>query len=480
MTQINQALINKGVPSDELHPHHVFQLVAGTSTGGLIALMLGKMGMTVNECITQYEELSKEIFGRKHIRGRITRGLAPARYSGKALRNCIRKLLRDRQLDEDLSMRHEADRVAWYVPAMLRVFPTNASSRASSQDGAPFADISTVSAVICREHCSSSRYSKLTSRAVPICSLPCNDSFNCTVCEAARATSAAPTFFPVTRINDRFFIDGGLGNNNPSFAIYYHYTAIERKNSTRPSATLQFSPHGDLDCSRVRYTNIGTGAKANEVEPRKRDWLANMIPGFIRQGVFLKQTLTEIAVNSDEKVEQMRICQSLNEDKIMYERFDANHGVSNIKLDNHKALKDIREKTEQYLEEQETKDSLEEVGSAIAADYLNGQTAHKQDMQPADQVIDQSQQPLKAPSTMLASSSLSSGPSSHSNYPESDTHILFPNHDNLKNGGPAPWAQHPAEIHLPPDEQGHSKDYANDDSGIDIIEPETPMAAAPT
>ena len=127
MVQINQALMvqikqtptTQDVAVDELHPHHVFRLVAGTSTGGLIALMLGKMEMTVDECITQYEELSRVIFGRKHIRGRITHGLAPARYSGKPLQNCIQGLLRDRQLDENLSMSDEADRVAWYVPAML-------------------------------------------------------------------------------------------------------------------------------------------------------------------------------------------------------------------------------------------------------------------------------------------------------------------------------------------------------------------------
>lgn len=121
MLQINEGLTSLGAAFGELHPHHVFQLVAGTSTGGLIALMLGKMGMTVDECITQYEELSKEIFGKKKFRGRITHGLAPARYSGKSLRNCVRRLLRDRQLDENLSMRHEADKVAWYVPAMLRI-----------------------------------------------------------------------------------------------------------------------------------------------------------------------------------------------------------------------------------------------------------------------------------------------------------------------------------------------------------------------
>lgn len=81
---------------------------------------------------------------------------------------------------------------------------------------------------------------------------------------------------------------------------------------------------------------------------------------------------------------------------------------------------------------------------------------------------------------MLASSSLSSALSSHSNYPESDTQVLFPNLDNLQNDGPAPRAEHPAEIHYPPDGEEHSKDYGNEDSGIDIIEPETLMAAAPT
>lgn len=119
MVQVNQALYTVTKYSaalSELQPQDVFQLVAGTSTGGLIALMLGKMGMSVEECIGQYEMLSKTIFGKKHFRGRITRGLAPARYSGKRLRKCIRTLLRERQLDENLLMRHhEDDRVAWYV-----------------------------------------------------------------------------------------------------------------------------------------------------------------------------------------------------------------------------------------------------------------------------------------------------------------------------------------------------------------------------
>lgn len=470
MVQVNYTFTSFRADSAELHPHDVFRLVAGTSTGGLIALMLGKMGMTVDECIMQYQELSKEVFGKKHFRGRISHGLAPARYSGKRLQNCIRGLLRDRHLDENLPMAHEGDRVAWYVvPATLKtMFPAYVllKARLSSLT-------ITISAVICREHCSSSQYSKLKPKAVPICSLPCNIDLICNVCDAARATSAAPTFFPVTRIKDRFFTDGGLGNNNPSFAIYFHYHRIESKKSAGLTADgPTYSPHGDLDCSSIRFTNIGTGAKADEVEPRKRDRLAGLIPGPIRKGVFLKQTLTELATNSEEKSEIMRQFQYLNKEIIMYERFDANHGVSNIKLDDHNALRIIRERTEQYLDEQGTKDLLKEVGSAIATDY------HTQSVQSTGLAIETSRQQVKASNTTSAPSSQSSHLSSHCDNPESEPHNLSPNHNGIQNGGLAPLTEHQAANSLPLNTRGQFKYFGHEDPLIHTIESETKMLTA--
>ena len=351
-----------------------------------------------------------------------------------------------------------------------------------SQDEAHFANMSIISAVVCREHSSSSQYSKLLPKPVLICSLPCNNTLTCEVCHAARATSAAPTFFPVMRIENRFFADGGLGNNNPSFAVYFHYLASQRKRSAKPTGASadsapSFSSHGDLDTSCVRFINIGTGAKVDEVEPGKRDRLASLIPSFIRKGVFLKQTLTDIAVGSDYKVEWMREFQSISQKTFVYERFDANHGVSNIKLDDYNALGDIRKKTEQYLEEQETKDLIEDVGSAIAADYLTSRPIHEQGVQAAETAIEKSRQPLTTSSIMLEPSSLSRDPSSHSSNPETDTQLLFPNHDSLQNDELRPSAEYPAESHLLLNGQGQSKDYAHEDSGIDTIEPEPPTAA---
>ena len=50
--------------SKALYPHKYFDLIGGTSTGGLVALMLGRLGMDVESAIDKYKELGSVIFGR--------------------------------------------------------------------------------------------------------------------------------------------------------------------------------------------------------------------------------------------------------------------------------------------------------------------------------------------------------------------------------------------------------------------------------
>ncbi|KAH8927587.1 hypothetical protein BT69DRAFT_1213770, partial [Atractiella rhizophila] len=47
---------------EELRPCDVFDLICGASTGGWIALMLGRLGMTVRQCIAAYEEIRRSVF----------------------------------------------------------------------------------------------------------------------------------------------------------------------------------------------------------------------------------------------------------------------------------------------------------------------------------------------------------------------------------------------------------------------------------
>jgi Patatin-like phospholipase len=119
MKQINQSIRSSRGPEIEhkdVEPHDIFDLVAGTSTGGLIAIMLGKLGMTVEQCIEAYYGLSATIFGRKHLRARVTRGLGPpAKYSGSRMRNCVRQLIYEHRSNRDLPMSADEnrDRIAW-------------------------------------------------------------------------------------------------------------------------------------------------------------------------------------------------------------------------------------------------------------------------------------------------------------------------------------------------------------------------------
>lgn len=81
-------------------PCDYFDMIGGTSTGGLIAIMLGRLQMTVDECIDAYATLSDRVFEKKRspfdIKGRL-RG----RYDSKELERIIKNMLIGRGLHED-------------------------------------------------------------------------------------------------------------------------------------------------------------------------------------------------------------------------------------------------------------------------------------------------------------------------------------------------------------------------------------------
>ena len=51
-------------PNETLKPYEIFDMIGGTSTGGLIAIMLGRLHMSVDECIEAYQSLSSTVFTR--------------------------------------------------------------------------------------------------------------------------------------------------------------------------------------------------------------------------------------------------------------------------------------------------------------------------------------------------------------------------------------------------------------------------------
>ena len=89
-----------------LKPCEYFDMIGGTSTGGIIAIMLGRLEMTVDECIDAYTSLSDKVFEKKRHRVKIN-GQLQGRFDAAELEKTIKQILRDRGHKEDLLLKDD-------------------------------------------------------------------------------------------------------------------------------------------------------------------------------------------------------------------------------------------------------------------------------------------------------------------------------------------------------------------------------------
>ncbi|KAJ7827150.1 hypothetical protein B0H14DRAFT_3144712 [Mycena olivaceomarginata] len=80
---------------DVPHPCDYFDLIGGTGTGGLIALMLGRLRMSVEDAIKAYGELSKEVFS--HVKPPGSAG----RFKASKLEKVIKQIVRAKSASQD-------------------------------------------------------------------------------------------------------------------------------------------------------------------------------------------------------------------------------------------------------------------------------------------------------------------------------------------------------------------------------------------
>lgn len=95
MTRLNSRRKDAGLPA--VKPCEVFDLIGGTSTGGLIAIMLGRLEMDVDECIAAYTELMKAIFVKASSQLPITwKGKVKPRFNSAKLKDAIEDVVSSR------------------------------------------------------------------------------------------------------------------------------------------------------------------------------------------------------------------------------------------------------------------------------------------------------------------------------------------------------------------------------------------------
>lgn len=89
--------VNRG-REEKLQPWQAFDLIGGTSTGGIIAIMLGCLRMTLDECHDAYIELSTTIFQPKRSKSNIFARVidlisANERYNSAKLEEIIQAII---------------------------------------------------------------------------------------------------------------------------------------------------------------------------------------------------------------------------------------------------------------------------------------------------------------------------------------------------------------------------------------------------
>lgn len=98
---ILQHLMTTINPKSPPKPCEYFDMIGGTSTGGLIAVMLGRLRMTVGECIDAYIRLSHKAFEKKNHRLTMKGGIR-GRFSTSELEQAVKQILTERGIDQEM------------------------------------------------------------------------------------------------------------------------------------------------------------------------------------------------------------------------------------------------------------------------------------------------------------------------------------------------------------------------------------------
>jgi predicted acylesterase/phospholipase RssA len=167
-----------------------------------------------------------------------------------------------------------------------------------------------------------------------------NDSANCEIWEAARATSAAPTFFKRIAISDgsgvkEEFIDGGLGCNNPTKQVL-------------EEAGTVFGSHRKVGC----LVSIGTGHPGT-IGLARPDSFQKVLPTKLI-GV-VKRIATDCQNTANELSTRFKDYENF------YFRFNVEHGAEGISLEEWEKMGELTEHTKAYLRKTEVSKAIDQI-----------------------------------------------------------------------------------------------------------------------
>ncbi|KFY41719.1 hypothetical protein V494_02825 [Pseudogymnoascus sp. VKM F-4513 (FW-928)] len=200
MDRTNRKRKEQGLDPQE--PWQMFHLIGGTSTGGIIAVMLGRLRMSIADCRKAYEEISKQAFTPLHSKANIVASAFGLWKVGstfdekeleKAIKDVIKVSMKHGDSDPYQALLHE-DEAADETKRACKVLVACTHEDVTRE-------------AIFRSYL---HPTKVRTKVFE----------DCLIWEACRATSAAPSFFPPIEIKGQKFLDGGVLFNNPVQLVY--------------------------------------------------------------------------------------------------------------------------------------------------------------------------------------------------------------------------------------------------------------------
>lgn len=271
--------------------------------------MLGRLEMDIDECISCYTELMKTVFARKKSLLPLTwSGKIKERFDSSKLRVAVEKVIAGRDLPKQELLNDETDR-----GCRVLVSRTCVETRVNSSRFVCATDSDTTGATRLRSY-----------------NFPEEHDLRSTICQAALATSAATSFFEPVHIGNRKFVDGALKANNPVVEVE------DEASNIWCSGTVELKPL--VKC----FLSIGTGHPGIRAI---QDDLAGFLAGTLREIATETETTAESFISRwRQQYEQKR-----------YFRFNVDHGLQGIGLEEYAEQGTIEAATDKYLKHTEQK-----------------------------------------------------------------------------------------------------------------------------
>ncbi|KAI5795022.1 acyl transferase/acyl hydrolase/lysophospholipase [Geopyxis carbonaria] len=370
-------------PSDLPRPCDYFDLIGGNGTGGLIALMLGRMRMDVESCKNYYVELTRFVFiTDKTLLGMpYGKTLFKASRLEEAIKHCVRESTR---FDTEKIIPHSpppADGPDLRFKPMHRRTDSWRRKRSASQDTTDTQSRGRTGRPLPRRRAGNSEAPLLDSRQgacktfvttmlegspkgttpVLLRSYPSPAesvaSYKTTIWQAGRATCATAAAFKPITIDQVTFLDEGAGMYNPAFQVL-------------DEARIHEYPTCDVGA----FVSVGTGKRPKSVigtTSRKEWWEGVAFEGFAEAKRRLLRRVDDCERVHRELVDgfdggRPRLAKSgvAAED---YYRFNAEVGVGEFGMNEWNRLADVSTGTRLYLNQRESAKFVRECASKLVA-----------------------------------------------------------------------------------------------------------------